>query len=150
MVIQYQIYAPEILLSQDLILENDTLHYTRTIGNNEDEYTKCIFGFKSETMYNKIIQDMDGKYEVFRKDMNHINESILVLETNTLLYKAKYIYEAFWKMHYEEGYNEITPKLYRLLKHAVTILNRNKEHVQYLGNIEEILNDFVILKLHKF
>lgn len=100
--------------------------------------------------YSKLVHDLDKRYKILKQNLNSINESKLLWETNTLLYKAKYVYEAFWEMHYEQGYNELTPKLYRLLKHAVTILKRNQDQVPYLGNIEDLLNDFVILKLHKF
>lgn len=68
------IYA-EYLLKQQVVLDNDGVHYTRCI-EHQDECRKMIFGFSTKEFYNQIV-DWYEDYTEFKRAMNNKNLNIV-------------------------------------------------------------------------
>ena len=78
-----------------------------------------------------------------------INES---KETKYSVKQAIYIIENLYRIHEENGVNELTPKWNDALRESMKVLNSTKERTQtiseYIQYGEYLLDDMQLLKLH--
>lgn len=76
--------------------------------------------------------------------LNHLDKK--------LNYTIVYIIENLYRMHEENGVNELTPKWNDALRESMKVLNSTKERTQtisdYIQYGEYLLDDMQLLKLH--
>lgn len=171
------IYAPSLLKKPNLTLDEDRYHYLRQIGLPDDNGEvkmdrKCIFGFQSEELYNKINETFED-YVSFRdyviSDDNvpqknqgeSVGDRYMFMESgmprivNDAIGYIEYIEE----MVYENDTNLtcMTPNMYSMLQKAVDILTNSinttpgkfKEQIQ--ANIEmgeNLLSETYPIQIH--
>lgn len=126
----------------------DMIHYNRVIGVDE-AFTKMICGIKSEEIFYEVMSDFENDYD-FMKEVNKMtNES---KETKYSVRQAIYIIENLYRMHEEDGLNELIPKWHDALRDSVEVLNSTKEKTQTISDYIEygnyLLSDTQILTLN--
>ena len=129
--------------------KKDMFHYDRVIGQDGDKFTKIIYGIKSEEIFQEVMSEFEDYYD-FMKDVNNmVNES---KETKYSVKQAIYIIENLYRMHEENGVNELTSKWNDALRESMKVLNSTKERTQtisdYIQYGEYLLDDMQLLKLH--
>ncbi|MBR5644482.1 MAG: hypothetical protein IKW77_09870 [Salinivirgaceae bacterium] len=67
------IYA-ECLLKQQVVLDNDGVHYTRCI-EHQDECRKMVFGFTNKEFYNQIVNEYEDEYTDLKWFMDKIQKN---------------------------------------------------------------------------
>ena len=129
--------------------KKDMVHYDRVIGQDGEKFTKMIYGIKSEEIFQKAMSEVEDYYD-FMKDVNSmVNES---KETKYSVKQAIYIIENLYRMHEENGINELTPKWNDALRESMKVLISTKERTQtisdYIEYGEYLLSDTQVLTLN--
>lgn len=149
---------PNILASKilsvphdSITLLNDNVHYKRAIGIDKVEYTKMIFGFKSKEIFEDVINSVEN-YSDFMRNVNSLNES--TDDYNALIKRSVYIIENIYRLHEEDGFNELIPSWKKALDTSYSILinapQKTTVVVQYIEYAEYLLTDMDVLTLHSF
>ena len=144
--------ASKILgVSDNLVIpsKKDMVHYDRVIERDREKFTKMIYGIKSEEIFQEAMSEFEDYYD-FMKEVNKIvNES---KETKYSVKQAIYIIENLYRMHEEDGLNELIPKWHDALRDSVEVLNLVKEKDQTISDYIEygnyLLSDMQILTLN--
>ena len=142
---------------------DDNVHYQRVIGNSTEPTTKAIYGFKDLKTYNLVMEkltELTGfvNYEEFK---NKINSSEQLFEDidmysnheNKTISVAMEIIIQCGNL-YEDGWHEVTPQIYTLLKWAVDILenySNDDKNTQVNGCLRSgkfYLNYFNVIEVH--
>ena len=144
--------ASKILgVSDNLVIpsKKDMVHYDRIIEKNEERFTKMIYGIKSEEIFQEAISEFEDYYDFMKVVNNMVNES---KETKYSVKQAIYIIENLYRMHEEDGLNELIPKWHDALRDSVEVLNLVKEKDQTISDYIEygnyLLSDMQILTLN--
>ena len=129
--------------------KKDMVHYDRVIGQDGEKFTKMIYGIKSEEIFQKAMSEVEDYYD-FMKDVNSmVNES---KETKYSVKQAIYIIENLYRMHEENGINELTPKWNDALRESMKVLISTKERTQTISDYIEygkyLLSDMQVLTLN--
>lgn len=132
-----------------ILSKKDMVHYDRVIGRDREKFTKMIYGIKSEEIFQEAMSEFEDYYD-FMKEVNKIvNES---KETKYSVKQAIYIIENLYRMHEEDGLNELIPKWHDALRDSVEALNLVKEKDQTISDYIEygnyLLSDMQILTLN--
>ena len=132
-----------------ILSKKDMVHYDRVIGRDREKFTKMIYGIKSEEIFQEAMSEFEDYYD-FMKEVNKIvNES---KETKYSVKQAIYIIENLYRMHEEDGLNELIPKWHDALRDSVEVLNLVKEKDQTISDYIEygnyLLSDMQILTLN--
>ena len=149
-------YAAEILGKdpKNIIETGDGLHYQRRIGllpkganENDNLFEKCIYGFKSDDLYNRVVNDV---YMTFRALTNqndpfrNINEAEKSYDTNSYeMQVAMKFTDHVYDQHTEEEMNELIlpwvgwfAKCVEIFQHATdqTLGNTYIRRIRFLLN----------------
>ena len=132
-----------------ILSKKDMVHYDRVIGRDREKFTKMIYGIKSEEIFQEAMSEFEDYYD-FMKEVNKIvNES---KETKYSVKQAIYIIENLYRMHEEDGLNELIPKWHDALRDSVEVLNLVKEKDQTISDYIEygnyLLSDMQVLILN--
>ena len=132
-----------------ILSKKDMVHYDRVIGRDREKFTKMIYGIKSEEIFQEAMSEFEDYYD-FMKEVNKIvNES---KETKYSVKQAIYIIENLYRMHEEDGLNELIPKWHDALRDSVEVLNLVKEKDQTISDYIEygnyLLSDTQVLILN--
>ena len=132
-----------------ILSKKDMVHYDRVIGRDREKFTKMIYGIKSEEIFQEAMSEFEDYYD-FMKEVNKIvNES---KETKYSVKQAIYIIENLYRMHEEDGLNELIPKWHDALRDSVEILSSTKERTQTISDYIEygkyLLSDMQVLTLN--
>lgn len=152
--------------NKDFKLNPDGIHYKRNlkplIFNSDVE--KVIFGFKDKARYDKVMKSVEN-YEDFKNDVNQAVEDILDEDEKTGLMKeligAIYVIQILEEWQDFGNLNELTPKMFRELKSAKTILEQleiekslsqeNRNLARFNLRISNLLlKSMPVLKLRQF
>lgn len=144
-------FASEILGVNDsriTVSNTDKVHYDRTIGENGGQYTKMIFGFKNEDIFERVLKDVDN-YSDFMKD---VNTTISESNKTYTLKQVIYIIENIYRAHEEDGFNELVPMWHEALNDCLKVLHNSEQTetvTDYIGYAEYLLRDMQVLKVHR-
>ena len=132
-----------------ILSKKDMVHYDRVIERDREKFTKMIYGIKSEEIFQEAMSEFEDYYD-FMKEVNKIvNES---KETKYSVKQAIYIIENLYRMHEEDGLNELIPKWHDALRDSVEVLNLVKEKDQTISDYIEygkyLLSDMQVLTLN--
>ena len=132
-----------------ILSKKDMVHYDRVIGRDREKFTKMIYGIKSEEIFQEAMSEFEDYYD-FMKEVNKIvNES---KETKYSVKQAIYIIENLYRMHEEDGLNELIPKWHDALRDSVEVLNSTEERTQtisdYIEYGEYLLSNLQVLTLN--
>ena len=132
-----------------ILSKKDMVHYDRVIGRDREKFTKMIYGIKSEEIFQEAISEFEDYYDFMKVVNNMVNES---KETKYSVKQAIYIIENLYRMHEEDGLNELIPKWHDALRDSVEVLNLVKEKDQTISDYIEygnyLLSDMQILTLN--
>ena len=144
--------ASNILQVSDNLItlsKKDMFHYDRVIGQDGEKFTKMICGLKSEEIFQEVLSDFEDNYDFMKEVNKMVNES---KETKYSVRQAIYIIENLYRMHEEDGLNELIPKWHDALRDSVEVLNSTKEKTQTISDYIEygnyLLSDTQILTLN--
>lgn len=144
--------ASKILqVSEKLITpsKKDMVHYDRVIGQDGEKFTKMIYGIKSEEIFQEVLSEVEDYYDFMKVVNNMVNES---KETKYSVKQAIYIIENLYRMHEENGINELTPTWNEALRESMKVLNSTKERTQTISDYIEygkyLLSDMQVLTLN--
>ena len=144
--------ASNILQVSDNLItlsKKDMFHYDRVIGQDGEKFTKMICGLKSEEIFQEVMSDFEDNYDFMKEVNKMVNESE---ETKYSVRQAIYIIENLYRMHEENGLNELIPKWHDALRDSVEVLNSTKEKTQTIFDYIEygnfLLSDTQILTLN--
>ena len=132
--------------------KTDIFHYDRAIGQNREKFTKMIYGIKSEEIFQEVLSKFEDYYD-FMNEVNRIDKNVNESkETKYSVKQAIYIIENLYRMHEEDGINELTPKWNDALNESLKVLNSTKEKTQtisdYIEYGEYLLSDMQVLTLN--
>lgn len=147
--------------SKNKIIEmEDGVHYQRTIGNSNELVTKAIYGFKDETIYNRVINNLENYckfnvYDDFKEYANSlpkITEDIEYLDNhpNKDVALAMEIIIQIGNA-WEDGIRELTPSMKKYLVASLTVLNRadrNRQIDSLIKNGNYYLSHMEVLRCH--
>lgn len=140
----------QISESQIILSKKDMVHYDRSIGQDNEVFTKMIFGIKSEEIFQEALSVVENYYDFMKEVNKMINESI---KTKYSVKQAIYIIENLYRLHEENGVNELTPNWNNALKESMKTLTSIKEKTQTIYDYIEygnyLLSDMQPLVLHK-
>ena len=132
-----------------ILSKKDMVHYDRVIVRDREKFTKMIYGIKSEEIFQEAISEFEDYYDFMKVVNNMVNES---KETKYSVKQAIYIIENLYRMHEEDGLNELIPKWHDALRDSVEVLNLVKEKDQTISDYIEygnyLLSDMQILTLN--
>ena len=132
-----------------ILSKKDMVHYDRVIERDREKFTKMIYGIKSEEIFQEAISEFEDYYDFMKVVNNMVNES---KETKYSVKQAIYIIENLYRMHEEDGLNELIPKWHDALRDSVEVLNLVKEKDQTISDYIEygnyLLSDMQILTLN--
>ena len=132
-----------------ILSKKDMVHYDRVIERDREKFTKMIYGIKSEEIFQEAISEFEDYYDFMKVVNNMVNES---KETKYSVKQAIYIIENLYRMHEEDGLNELIPKWHDALRDSVEALNLVKEKDQTISDYIEygnyLLSDMQILTLN--
>lgn len=124
-------------------------HYDRVIGQDGETFTKMIYGIQSEDIFQEAILDFENNYDFMKEVNKMVNES---KETKYSVRQAVYIIENLYRMHEEDGLNELIPKWHDALRDSMEVLNSTEERTQtisdYIEYCEYMLSDTQVLTLN--
>jgi hypothetical protein len=131
------------------ISKSDMVHYDRPIGKDREVYTKMIFGIKSDEIFQEVLEAVEN-YHDFMKEVNKmVNENA---SSKYSTRQAVYIIENLYRMHEEDGVNELTPNWNSALNDSLETLRNAKEKTEaifdYIEYGEYLLTDMQPLVLH--
>ncbi len=132
--------------------KKDIFHYDRVIGQSGEKFTKMIYGIKSEEIFQEVLSKFEDYYD-FMNEVNKIDKNVNESkETKYSIKQAIYIIENLYRMHEEDGINELTTKWNDALIESVKVLNMVKEKTQtisdYIEYGEYLLSDMQVLTLN--
>ena len=132
-----------------ILSKKDMVHYDRVIGGDREKFTKMIYVIKSEEIFQEAMSEFEDYYD-FMKEVNKIvNES---KETKYSVKQDIYIIENLYRMHEENGLNELIPKWHDALRESMKVLNSTKERTQTISDYIEygkyLLSDMQVLTLN--
>ena len=132
--------------------KTDIFHYDRAIGQNREKFTKMIYGIKSEEIFQEVLSKFEDYYD-FMNEVNRIDKNVNESkETKYSVKQAIYIIENLYRMHEEDGINELTQKWNDALNESLKVLNSTKEKTQtisdYIEYGEYLLSDMQVLTLN--
>lgn len=134
--------------------KNDKVHYSRRIGDHKYLHEKMIFGIKNDDIFKKAIEEVED-YTKFMEECNRLYESMD--EDVKKIKRAIYIIENIYRLHEENGFNELIPSWNKSLHDSI----RTIESYLGMGVYDEVtLNDYIkygrylvedmtVLELHK-
>ncbi len=129
--------------------KKDLLHYDRPIGPDKEIFTKMIFGIKSEEIFQEAMDAVENYYDFMNEVNKMVNES---KETKYSIKQAIYIIENLYRMHEEDGINELTTNWNDALRESMKALKSVKEKTQtiedYIQYGEYLLSDMQVLMLN--
>ena len=132
-----------------ILSKKDMVHYDRVIERDREKFTKMIYGIKSEEIFQEAISEFEDYYDFMKVVNNMVNES---KETKYSVKQAIYIIENLYRMHEEDGLNELISKWHDALRDSVEVLNLVKEKDQTISDYIEygnyLLSDMQILTLN--
>lgn len=140
-------YAKEILGKEDIFLEKDGFHYSRKIGrDNDDVYTKVIYGFKDRQIFNEVNKYLDWvelpKERFTEKSKNEIE---------TQLHLAYDFLEAIYSANEDSGVYELFPNWYDLLlkvRETINLYERDEKRKRYaLHDTDYLLDTMTVIEL---
>ena len=111
--------ASKILQVSDNLItpsKRDMFHYDRVIGQDGETFTKMIYGIQSEDIFQEAILDFENNYDFMKEVNKMVNES---KETKYSVRQAIYIIENLYRMHEEDGLNELIPKWHDALRDSM-------------------------------
>lgn len=142
-----------MILDKEVVLLEDGAHYQRPIGPDGDVFTKIIYGFRNEKIYNKIMEEVTNYQEFMRR----INSGQIVESVNSLpylQYAAIFVVEGVYRMFYEDEYAEITPQIHKTLSYALKILKtieeKNETIEKYIELAEYFIDIMPVITLNQF
>ena len=134
---------------QIILSKKDNIHYDRFFGQDRDRFTKMICGLKSEEIFQEVMSDFEDNYDFMKEVNKMVNES---KETKYSVRQAIYIIENLYRMHEENGLNELIPKWHDALRDSMEVLNSTEERTQtisdYIEYGEYLLSDMQVLTLN--
>lgn len=146
------IMASKILgVSEDnvKISENDMVHYDRPIGKDREVFTKMIFGIKSDEIFQEVLEAVENYYDFMKEVNKMVNENA---SSKYSVRQAVYIIENLYRMHEEDGVNELTPNWNDALNDGLETLRNAEERTEtvseYIEYGEYLLSDMQVLVLH--
>ena len=108
-----------------------------------------IYGIKSEEIFQEVLSEVEDYYDFMKVVNNMVNES---KETKYSVKQAIYIIENLYRMHEENGINELTPTWNEALRESMKVLNSTKERTQTISDYIEygkyLLSDMQVLTLN--
>lgn len=129
--------------------KKDMVHYDRIIGQDGERFTKMIYGIKSEEIFQEAMSEFEDYYDFMKEVNKMVNES---KETKYSVKQAIYIIENLYRMHEENGLNELIPKWNEALRDSMAVLNSTKEKTQTISDYIEygnyLLSDTQVLTLN--
>ena len=129
--------------------KKDMVHYDRIIGQDGERFTKMIYGIKSEEIFQEAMSEFEDYYDFMKEVNKMVNES---KETKYSVKLAIYIIENLYRMHEENGLNELIPKWNEALRDSMAVLNSTKEKTQTISDYIEygnyLLSDTQVLTLN--
>ena len=135
--------------SQIILSNKDMFHYDRVIGQDGEKFTKMIYGIKSEEIFQEAMSAVEDYFDFMKEVNKMVNES---KETKYSVNQAIYIIENLYRMHEENGINELTPKWNDALRESMKVLNLTKEKTQTISDYIEygkyLLSDMQVLTLN--
>lgn len=109
-------------LSPDkLLLDDDGVHYIRTVGSAKIPKKKMIFGFKDKAIAEKICLNI-ANYEDFKLNVNKLFESDSDVDI------ACQIIRQIFEFHDEWNCNEMLPEWFDQIKLAITKIQDKLKH----------------------
>ena len=134
---------------QITLSKKDLVHYDRPIGPDKEIFTKMIFGIKSEEIFQEAMDAVENYYDFMNEVNKMVNES---KETKYSIKQAIYIIENLYRMHEEDGINELTTNWNDALRESMKALKSVKEKTQtiedYIQYGEYLLSDMQVLTLN--
>ena len=131
---------------QIILSKKDNIHYDRFFGQDRDRFTKMIYGIKSEEIFQEAMSEFEDYYDFMKEVNKMVNES---KETKYSVRQAIYIIENLYRMHEENGLNELIPKWHDALRDSMEVLNSTEERTQTISDyIEYLLSDMQVLTLN--
>ena len=128
---------------------SDEVHYIRPIGPENEPFQKMIFGFKSENDYYEVLKYIDN-YQGFMNAVNNITE--IQRKAKYSLNQCYYIVNNIYRLHEEDGYNELLPSWHAALIDCLYVF-QNEEKTDtissYIDEINYLLSDMQVIELHK-
>lgn len=144
---------------QDL---NDGVHYKREMGKDKEIVTKAIYGFQSEAVYNKVVQNIEQMtgFQTYEEYKQHINSLPKITEDidTSFNHEDKTISVAMEVIIqignlWEEGVKEMTPNMHEYLLSAINILKsfepKNEQIIALIKNGTYYLNNMDVLTYHE-
>lgn len=131
--------------SQSKIQElGDGIHYNREIGLNHVVVTKAIYGFNSESTYNKVMNNLEsltgfsnyGDYKTYVNNLPEIKEDIDYSDNNPdpTIAKAMEVVIQVGNI-WEDGIREITPNIKKYLENSLSILSQYKNKDNQINSL---------------
>jgi antitoxin component HigA of HigAB toxin-antitoxin module len=125
------------------------VHSDRVMVQEEEKFTKMIYGIKSEEIFQEAMSEFEDYYDFMKEVNKMVNES---KETKYSVKQAIYIIENLYRMHEENGLNELIPKWNEALRDSMAVLNSTKEKTQTISDYIEygnyLLSDTQVLTLN--
>ena len=142
---------------------DDKVHYKRFIGISQTIATKCIYGFKDEKVFDKVVNNIENLtgFDTYEDFKNHVNKQPRILQEveyqeNHPDLETAYAIEMIIQFSgmYDEGQmREITENMFYFLKTAVNILKEkdqtDKQVSQYLKEGLYLMERYEILTSHE-
>lgn len=140
----------------------DGVHYQRNVGSDDNFVTKAIYGFKDDTTYQRVMNNIE-KYCGFENydDFKEYANSLPKLDESFNYYDNHHDEEISKSMEviiqignvWDEGWREITPNMKLYLITAITKLNnyqnKNKQIISLIKNGKYYLNNMSVLECHE-
>lgn len=146
------IMASDILGISDTLIKkssNDMVHYSRPIGSNNEMFEKMIYGFKSKEDFERILKYVDD-YERFMKEVNNITEACG--NSKYSLKQCYYIIDNIYRLHEEDGFQELLPTWHQALLDTLTILRNCNTQTEttndYIDYATYLLEDMSVLTVN--
>lgn len=129
---------------------NDTVHYSRSIKPNNEMFEKMMYGFKSKDSFEKTLKYIDD-YECFMKEADNITETHS--NEKYSLKQCYYIIDNIYRLHEEDGYNELLPSWHQALLDTLSVLKNCNEQTEttdnYIDYATYLLEDMPVLTVNE-
>lgn len=143
----HNIYASWLLKTNDITLCEDGFHYTREIGSEGETFTKIIYGFKDEDLYEYINNTLTDKEFYCGK----LIESKMTEDIKEKVKNAYSVIDTILRSHEEDGVNELFPNWYRSLVDARNTLKKyevsSKIKNTYIEYADFLLDTMTLIEL---
>ena len=140
-------YAKEILGKEDIELDDDGFHYKRRIGKEEEDiYTKIIYGFKDKETFERINKHIDW-VELPKVKFTEKSDKDIATQL-TLAYD---IIEAVYSANEDSGVYELFPNWYDYLLKARQTLEKYENNLKrrdyFIEEIDFLLDTMPVIEL---